>query len=290
MLERRVVVHDRTGQHREQLPGPPQGDVDPFLGLLLLPVRDQHLERRTADLGMAGFVGLDAGNQVGEGMVAGLRRICGEAEKLHVGEAGLETEGEHDRDADRVARHHDVVEEMARGDHRPFIGVVGLEGPIHLPVLGHVLMGEVELHLAMADFIHAAQRGHVAHPRRLGETHHPGLGAGGRIFAAGNRAVMGLHHRFPTGVGVLEDAAAFQRGLHRIGAGILFALDLHIFRIGLLVGLVVFFPRRQRQAEFARQLGREQFVLGDVFGSPIGGTGQVIPVHSIEYGHRCLRQ
>ncbi len=159
------------------------------------------------------------------------------------------------RDALIGIDHHDVVEEVPGRDHGPFVGVVGLEGPVHLAVFGDVLVGEAELHLAVADFVQTAQRGHVAHARRPGETHHARLGAGGRVFAAGNRAVVSLHHRFPARIGVLEDAATLERGFHGVGPGVLVALDLDVFRVGLLVGLVVLFPGVLGQAEGARERG-----------------------------------
>ena len=54
-------------------------------------VRDQHLQGGRADLRMARFVGLYAGDQAGEGVVAGFSCIGRKPEELHVGEAGLDT-------------------------------------------------------------------------------------------------------------------------------------------------------------------------------------------------------
>lgn len=45
---------------------------------------------------------------------------------------------------------------------------IGLESPVHLAILGNVLVRNVELHLAVANFVHATQRGPIAHIGRTG--------------------------------------------------------------------------------------------------------------------------
>ena len=82
-------------------------------------------------------------DQAGEGEVAGLRRVGGETEELHVGEAGFEGEGQHHRDLGGAARHEQIVERVARRDRRPFVGVIGLVRPVELPVLrAHIRAGK----------------------------------------------------------------------------------------------------------------------------------------------------
>ena len=105
VLERHVVVHGQAGQDREQLPGPPEGDVDQVLSLVLLAALDHGLEDGRADLGVAGLVGLDALDELGEGEVAGPGGVGRQADELQVGEARLEGEVGHDRRRQRVAGH-----------------------------------------------------------------------------------------------------------------------------------------------------------------------------------------
>ncbi|MOA06934.1 hypothetical protein D3C78_1266020 [compost metagenome] len=179
MLERCVIVHHRAGQYRKQLPGTPDADVHQFLRFGFLAIGNQHGHQRGADLGMPRFVSLDAGNQVRERPVAGFCGIRRQTQELHVGEAGFEGEGEHQRDTHRAAGGHHVVEHVARGDDCPFVGAIRLVGPVELTILGAMLVGEEQLNLAMTNLVHHAECRHIAHAWRFAEACHPRLGRRG---------------------------------------------------------------------------------------------------------------
>ncbi len=234
------------------------------------------------------LVGLDRRDEAGEGEVARLRRVRCETQELHVGEAGLEGEGQHHRDLGRASRHEEIVKGVARRDRRPFVGVIGLVRPVELAVLGRVFVREVELDLGVAVLVHHAEGGHVAHAGRPAEATHARLRAHRGVFAERDRAVMGFQDRAPAGIGVLVDARALERGLHRIGARVLLALDAHVFRIGRLVRLVVDVPLGHRHAHRAGHDVRKEVGLGDVFRRPVGGARDVVPFMAFEQGHGAV--
>src|SRR5688500_9766801 len=122
VLEGHVVVHGQAGQDREELPRPPEGDVDEVLGLLLLAGLDHGLQDGRADLGVAGLVGLDALDQLGEGEVAGPGGVGRQTDELQVRVPRLEGEVGHDRRGQGIAGHEHVVEGVAGGGGAPRLG------------------------------------------------------------------------------------------------------------------------------------------------------------------------
>ena len=284
-LQRRVVVHGDAAEGGELLPDTPEADIDQPLRLRLAPVLDHDADERRADLRMARLVGLDALQHGGEGVIAGLGRVCREPDELQVGEALLEGEVGHDRGADRVAGVLDVVERMAQADDDPVLGLRRLVRPVEHLVLLDEFVGEIHLDLAVAHLVEGAEGRHVAHPRRAAEARHPGEGRRRVELGEADRAEVQREQGLPVRRGVLEVVRARQRRLHRIGADVLVALGLDIVAVADLVGLVEGLPLLDRNPERIAELGREQLVLVDVAGRPVGRPREVVPIVHLKQCH-----
>ena len=283
LFERDVVIHRDADGDREQAPDPPQRDVHRLLRFLFAAVADHDLDGRRAELGVAGLVRLDARDQVREGVVAHVRGVGREPDHLEVGERGLEREGDHDRGGHGVAGHHDVVHRVAAAEHRPVPRVLRPVGPVILAVAAHQLVREVELELGVTQLVQHPVDGHVAHGRRRTEAGHPGLELAGLVFRQRHRAVVELQHARPALVGLIVELRPRQRRLHRIGGGILLALDVHVFPVGDLVGFVEGFPLGERNAVGIAHGGRKKRLPRDVGRGPVGVPRDVVPVRALEH-------
>ena len=165
LMQRRVVIHRRAGERLEQAEGAPEGHVENLLGALGV-VLHQHFDRGEAALRVAGFVGLDAGEQVGEIDVAGFHRIGRKGHELDVGKAMLNRQAGGDGGFHAVGIQHAVIEEIADRDDRPFIGVEGFLAPVEARVVLQQVVREGEVELGMADFVEHAVDAEIAPARR----------------------------------------------------------------------------------------------------------------------------
>jgi hypothetical protein len=227
-----------------------------------------------------GLVGLDRRDQRAEVEVAGLHRVCGHAEELQVGEAGLEGERELDRHRYGVVRQEHVVEEVASGDDAPLVGVVGLVRPVELRLLGQGLVRDVRLQLTMTGLIESAEGRHVAPGRGAAEAGHAGLADAGLVLRDRDGAVVRDDGRTPAGLELVPDVGAVEDVVDGVHAGVLAGLVVHVLRVGDFVRLVPCPPVVGRHTEAVRQFRRESLVLRDVGQVPVHVTREVVPLRA----------
>ena len=177
---------------------------------------DQHLQRGSALLGVAGLVGLDGGDQVGEGHVARFEGVGGQGYELDVGEARLEGERQLDGDVHHAAADHHVIDQRPQRDAHPVIGVQGLVSPVELRIALHQFVREVEAELAVPDLVEGAHDRHVAPSGAEAEAGHTALPVDSRVLDEGNSSEVHLDRRPPRLVQLLVLVRPVQGGLHRV--------------------------------------------------------------------------
>ncbi len=202
----------------------------------------QDFKRRAALLRMPGLVGLGRRNHVGEADVARVKRVGCESYELEIGKAGLKRERQLDGDIDGVRSEHHPIEERPGRDDAPLVGVVGLERPVELGVFGDELVGQVQVHLRVPNFVQRSEHCHVAPRRGKPEAPHALLGKHGQVFAQRSDAEVRFGGRLPALVQRLENIGALQRGLDRVDRAFFLALRRHIVWIGAFVGFVPALP------------------------------------------------
>jgi len=127
----RQVIHADASQDREHVPVPPKPFIDQILRVVWIVLHYQR-EYRGADLSVAGFIGLDAGDHFFEVIIASLMRQRSQTHKLEVGEAGFENHVGGDVKFDRILSEREFVEKMPCCDCEPVVGVVRLMRSIEL--------------------------------------------------------------------------------------------------------------------------------------------------------------
>src|SRR6266446_1457698 len=152
MLQRCVVVHAGTGEDREEPCRDPERLVDdplcPF-GVVL----HEDLERRATLLRVTSLLGVGRGDHVGKADIARVQRVGGKHDDLQDSKALFERERQLNGDVYHIRIQHHPVKSCAGCNDTPLIGVIGLERPVELRILGNKLVGQVKIHLGMADFV-----------------------------------------------------------------------------------------------------------------------------------------
>ena len=151
-------------------------------------------------------------------------------------------------------------------------------------------MREEELQLGVPQLVEHAVDRHVAHRRRGAEARHPRLELAGLILGERHGAVVQLEHARPAFVGLVVELGARQRRLHRVRGRILLALDVHVFAVGDLVGLVEGLPLLGGDAVGIAHLGRKELLLRDVGGRPVGIPRDIVPLGAFEHRQPPTRQ
>ena len=287
MLQGRVVVHAGPGEEGEQPGRDPERLVDHPLRALGV-VLHEDLEGWSALLRVPGLVGLHRGDHVGEADVARFQRVSGKRHELQVGEAGLEGEWELDGDVDHVRVHHHPVEGRSGRDDAPVVGVVGLERPVELRVLGDELVGQVQVHLRVPDFVQRSEHRHVAPRRGKPEATHPLLGKHGQVFDQRDGAEVRFGGRLPALVQGIENSGALQGSLDRVDRTFLLALGRHVVGIGALVRFIPALPGLAGYLTASRQPLGEDRLLVDIGPGPVDIAGDVVPLFPLHPCHSSL--
>jgi len=274
--ERSQVVHAKSRQHAEQVPGTPEPFVDEPLRVFAIALGED-LEHRPADLRMARLVGLDALHHRLEHRIAGVARERRKRDELQVGEARLEHQVRPDRELDRIGRQQQLVHQVPGRDRHPVVGVVEAVHPVELRVPLHEIVEEEQRDLGVPELVQRPEQRHRAPGAVAREAARAQVSDRRRELRERQRRAVELVDTEPRRRHAPQLLGPADGVAHRAHRALLLTLGRDVLAIARPIGLVPLGPGRRRHTSVAARLGREELRILHVPDGPVELARQIEP-------------